>query len=645
LALGLAAQAQIPPTPRYSGVIFNPQSGTPATTAEGLCWSQTNTGLYCYYNGSAHGPFSTSSGTVTTTGSPASGNLTQFSGASSITNGNLSGDATTSNTLVVTVGKVHGVTYPASPSTNTVPVVTSSNTVTYEAVPNAALAFSATTVNGQTCTLGASCTVSAAASSLTVGSTTISGGSSGRALYDNAGVLGELVVATGATATSLAQRDANANLLANINFMNTASTGSAGGTTTLTAASAQYQILTGSANQTFQLPDATTMSLGPSFIFNNNSSGTLTINDASSTPIYAAPGGGVVEVELLQNSNAAGVWVRHPKPPSTVTWGSQTTGLVMNTVLDTTAQISADVSSSTVPVFLPQRGTSNTGFGGDSTHTYSIVGGTAAISSTSAGTSIPNLTATGSFTATGLVTNADLANSSITVAGHSVSLGGSTTIACGDLSNGATGCSTATGTSGATIPLLNGTNTWSGVQSFNDGDLALKGSSSGTVTLKAAAAAGSNTLTFPAGTTNFSATGGTSQVVKQTSSGGAFTVGQLATTDISGTITDNKCLTWDSTLAVTAQTVKFAVPWTSYTVTTMQTAVSGGGSFTVAAKINGTDITSLSAVSVSGTSNTNTASTGANTGSANDQISIVTSSPSGTVNTAYVCLVFTHSLN
>jgi hypothetical protein len=39
--------------------------------------------------------------------------------------------------------------------------------------------------------------------------------------------------------------------------------------------------------------------------------------------------------------------------------------------------------------------------------------------------------------------------------------------ACADLSNGATGCSTATGTSGATIPLLNGTNVWSGQQSVS----------------------------------------------------------------------------------------------------------------------------------------------------------------------------------
>lgn len=42
-------------------------------------------------------------GTVTTTGSPASGNLTKFSGAASITNGNLSGDVTTTDTLVTTI--------------------------------------------------------------------------------------------------------------------------------------------------------------------------------------------------------------------------------------------------------------------------------------------------------------------------------------------------------------------------------------------------------------------------------------------------------------------------------------------------------------------------------------------------------------
>ena len=47
------------------------------------------------------------SGTVTTTGTPASGNLSKFSGSSSITNGDLSGDITTSGTLAATLATVN----------------------------------------------------------------------------------------------------------------------------------------------------------------------------------------------------------------------------------------------------------------------------------------------------------------------------------------------------------------------------------------------------------------------------------------------------------------------------------------------------------------------------------------------------------
>lgn len=75
-----------------------------------------------------------------------------------------------------------------------------------------------------------------------------------------------------------------------------------------------------------------------------------------------------------------------------------------------------------------------------------------------------------------------------------------TQAACADLSNGATGCSTATGTSGAAIPLLNGANTWSGVQSFNDGNLSLNGSGSGAATLKAPATGGGALQFHTAGT-------------------------------------------------------------------------------------------------------------------------------------------------
>ncbi len=65
------------------------------------------------------------SGTVTTTGSPSSGNLTKFSGGTSITNGDLSGDVTTSGTLATTVAKIAGTT--VSGTTGSVNVVFSTS--------------------------------------------------------------------------------------------------------------------------------------------------------------------------------------------------------------------------------------------------------------------------------------------------------------------------------------------------------------------------------------------------------------------------------------------------------------------------------------------------------------------------------------
>lgn len=63
--------------------------------------------------------------------------------------------------------------------------------------------------------------------------------------------------------------------------------------------------------------------------------------------------------------------------------------------------------------------------------------------------------------------------------------------------------------------------------------LTLSGSTSGTLAITSAAVAGTNTLKFPAGSTDFSATGGASQVLRQSSAGAAITVGQLAASDLS----------------------------------------------------------------------------------------------------------------
>lgn len=107
----------------------------------------------------------------------------------------------------------------------------------------------------------------------------------------------------------------------------------------------------------------------------------------------------------------------------------------------------------------------------------------------------------------GAVANADLTNSSITIAGHSVALGASQAIACADLSNGATGCSTATGTSGATIPLLNGTNTWSAVQTLPSPALTGTVTGNNTIPLAILAQGAANTMlgNWTSGTANVAA--------------------------------------------------------------------------------------------------------------------------------------------
>lgn len=94
------------------------------------------------------------------------------------------------------------------------PTIASPNftgTVTGNAtIPNAVLVNSSTTVNGTSCALGSTCTVTATATSITVGTTTVSGGSNGFVLYNDAGTLankgttgtGNVVQATSPTINS-----------------------------------------------------------------------------------------------------------------------------------------------------------------------------------------------------------------------------------------------------------------------------------------------------------------------------------------------------------------------------------------------------------------------------------------------------------
>jgi len=99
---------------------------------------------------------------------------------------------------------------------------------------------------------------------------------------------------------------------------------SAAGTTVLTADSNYYQNLLGSTTQTFQLPDATTLLVGTTFIFDNDSSGNLTVVDNASGPIETIPGGASGFVYLAVNSTVAGTWRRHAFLPASYDFNNTT---------------------------------------------------------------------------------------------------------------------------------------------------------------------------------------------------------------------------------------------------------------------------------------------------------------------------------
>jgi hypothetical protein len=112
---------------------------------------------------------------------------------------------------------------------------------------------------------------------------------------------------------------------------------------------------------------------------------------------------------------------------------------------------------------------------------------------------------------------------------------------------------TAHGTYSSVFNTLLGTNTSAESLRIAPGSIKINGTTSGGIAIAVPAVAGSNTLTLPAGTTNFSATGGTGQFVKQSSAGGAFTVSVIGASDLSGVIDTDGTLAANSDSKIASQ--------------------------------------------------------------------------------------------
>jgi len=131
-------------------------------------------------------------------------------------------------------------------------------------------------------------------------------------------------VTTSSGANSVVLRDANGNITTNCLFEGFTSQAN-GSLITLTASSVQNWVITGSGGQTIKLPDATTLPSGALFTFNNNqSSGTIIVQNNSGTTVDTLQSGSFSTIVLLNNSTAAGSWDKHDQAPANVSWSTNT---------------------------------------------------------------------------------------------------------------------------------------------------------------------------------------------------------------------------------------------------------------------------------------------------------------------------------
>ena len=122
-----------------------------------------------------------------------SGGVVGCSNAPSISGANFS-SATIPTAALASVTGSGSVVLATSPSISGL-TATSSFTAT-GLVTNSDLANSSTTVNGQPCTLGGTCTITTSASNIIVGTTTVSSGTTNYLLYNNGGNLGNEAVSS-----------------------------------------------------------------------------------------------------------------------------------------------------------------------------------------------------------------------------------------------------------------------------------------------------------------------------------------------------------------------------------------------------------------------------------------------------------------
>ena len=95
----------------------------------------------------------------------------------------------------------------------------------------------------------------------------------------------------------------------------------------LTSASTYYQKVVGTTTQTIQLPDATTLLNGTTFIFDNDSTGLLSITDGATTVIDTVQPGSIDYLFVEANTTVAGSWGKYSWLPSSYDFNTTSANL------------------------------------------------------------------------------------------------------------------------------------------------------------------------------------------------------------------------------------------------------------------------------------------------------------------------------
>ena len=278
-------------------------------------------------------------------------------------------------------------------------------------------------------------------------------------------------VTTSTGVSSNVLRDANSNITGNNFLAGYSAVTAAGGTTVLTAASAYYQRLSGSTTQTFQLPDATTCVLGQAWVFDNDSSGTLTIVDNASGAVDTVPSGGYGYIFAESISTSAGSWGKYALLPASYDFSTTSANfggaVISNTTYQGTAVASgyggtglttfsaANNALYSTSASALAAGTLPIAAGGTAATTFTANGvlygnGTSALGATAAGTTGQVLIATtsgapswGSVPSSGAVTSFSAGTTGFTPS--SATTGAVTLAGTLNVANGGTGVATLTG--------------------------------------------------------------------------------------------------------------------------------------------------------------------------------------------------------